>query len=112
MIEDADQAKQGRVGRRLIPMIENDIAAGLAPDRADDRAEDHGHPQQHGQASNKAGAAKRGESNQDARSQDEANERLGRPQFSRSIRKLCQNLSLLRSLLRVPHAKLSQQRRT
>jgi hypothetical protein len=92
MIEDADQAKQRAVGHRLIPMIESDPERSLAPHKADDRTENDGHPQQRGKASAEADAAERRENNQDHRSQEKANQHLGRTQFSRQIRELRQDL--------------------
>jgi hypothetical protein len=83
VIEDAEQGKQGRVGHRLIPVIENDAERRLAPHGADNGAEDDGHPQQRGEASAEADAAERGKNNQDDRSQEKANQHLGRSQFLR-----------------------------
>src|ERR1700687_2825309 len=82
-IEAADQGKQGRVGHRFIPVIENNAERRLAPHGADDGAEDDGHPQQRGKTSAEADAAERRENNQDDRSQEKANDHLGRSQFSR-----------------------------
>src|SRR6202171_466504 len=83
MIEDADQGKQRRVGHRLIPVIENDAERRFAPHGADDGTEDDGHSQQRGKTSAEADAAERRENNQDDRSQEKANDHLGRSQFSR-----------------------------
>src|SRR5712672_124548 len=59
MIEDADQGKQGGVGDRLIPVIENRVERRLALHGADEGAENDRHPQQRREASAKADAAER-----------------------------------------------------
>jgi hypothetical protein len=100
VIEDTDQGKQGRVSHRLIPVVENDAERLFVLHGADDGAENDGHPQQRGEASAEADCAKGGENNQDARSQEKANQHLGRPQFSRQIRKLRQNSKLRQFLVR------------
>ena len=61
MIEAADQGKQGRVGHRLVPVIESGAERLLAPHGADDGAEDDRHPQQRGKASGEADAGEGGE---------------------------------------------------
>jgi hypothetical protein len=76
VIEDADQREQRRIGRRLVPVIENDVERLLAPDGTDDGAEDDGHQQQCGEASVEADCAVGGKNNQDAGSQEEANQHL------------------------------------
>src|SRR3984893_2416985 len=84
-IEDAYQGKQGSVGHRLIPVIENYVERRLAPHRADDSAEDDRHPQQRDKASAEADAAKRCENSQNDHSQAKANDHLGRSQVVRKI---------------------------
>ena len=83
MIEAVDQGEQRRVGHRFIPVIESGAERLLAPHGADDGAEDDRHPQQRGKAFGKADAGEGSEHDQNAHSQDKANEHLGRFQFSR-----------------------------
>ena len=112
-MEAPDQSKQGRVGHRLVPVIENGAERRLASDEADDGAEDDGHPQQRDQASAKADAGEGGEDDQNAHAQAKADEYLGRSQLTRKIRQLRQDLGLLGDAdpgVRSPlYAKLSQQ---
>ena len=82
MIEDADQGKQSHVGQGFVPVIERGVERRLSPHEADDRAEDDRHPQQRSEASAESDAAKRGENEQDNRSQAKPGEHLGRSQFS------------------------------
>jgi hypothetical protein len=90
VIEDAYQRKQGSIGRRLIPVIENYVERRLAPHGADDGAEDGRHPQQRGEACTEADAAKRCKKGQNEHSQAKASDHLDRSQLSRQIRKLRQ----------------------
>jgi len=91
VIEDAYQGKQGSIGHRLIPVIENHVERRLAPHGADDGAEDGRHPQQRGKACTEADAAKRCKKRQNEHSQAKASNHLDRSQLSRKIRKLRQD---------------------
>jgi hypothetical protein len=83
VIEDAYQGKQGSVGHRLIPVIENYVERRLAPHGADDGAEDGRHPQQRGKACTEADAAKRCKKGQNEHSQAKAGDHLDRSQLLR-----------------------------
>ena len=83
VIEDADQRKQRRVAKHLVPMIESRAEWRLTLDGTDDGTEDDGHQQQRGETPAEADAGEGGESAKDDHAQAKANERPGRRQFLR-----------------------------